>query len=110
MKIWVDAQLSPSISLWITAEFGVESAPLRDLGLRDAEDVTIFDLAREAGAAILTKDKDFVTLVQRFGPPPRIIWLTCGNTSNAALKSLLSATFSDAMHLIEDGEAIVELA
>lgn len=42
MKIWVDAQLSPAIVAWITAEFGVEAKALRDLGLRDATDTQIF--------------------------------------------------------------------
>ena len=109
MKIWIDAQLSPSISYWITSEFGIESAPLRDLGLRDAEDLTIFSSAREEDAVILTKDKDFVLLLERFGPPPRVIWLTCGNTSNLALMALLSATLSEATRLLDEGETIVEL-
>ncbi len=108
MKIWIDAHLSPSISHWITGEFGFESVPLRDLGLCDAEDLTIFNSAREADAVILTKDKDFALLLQHLGPPPRIIWLTCGNTSNVALKALLSVTL-EAVRLLDEGESIVEL-
>lgn len=38
-----------------------------------------------------------------------MIWLTCGNTSNDALKVLLNATFADAITLIERGEALVEI-
>ncbi len=33
----------------------------------------------------LTKDADLAKMVERLGPPPRVIWLRCGNTSNAAL-------------------------
>ncbi|MDF5718318.1 MAG: DUF5615 family PIN-like protein [Rhizonema sp. NSF051] len=30
---------------------------------------------------MITKDSDFVDLVDRLGTPPQIIWLTCGDTS-----------------------------
>jgi predicted nuclease of predicted toxin-antitoxin system len=110
MMIWIDAQLSPSIAHWIIGEFGFESSPLRDLGLRDAEDLIIFNAARQANAIILTKDKDFVLLLEQFGPPPRIIWLACGNTSNSVLKTLLSVTLAEAVRVLEDGESIVEVS
>lgn len=80
--IWVDAQLSPTIAVWIPAELGVQARALRDLGLRDADDTTIFAQARQHDAIILTKDADFPLLLNRLGQPPRVIWLTCGNTTN----------------------------
>ncbi len=42
MKVWVDAQLSPALADWLTAQFDVEASAVRDLGLRDAEDELIF--------------------------------------------------------------------
>jgi predicted nuclease of predicted toxin-antitoxin system len=83
MTIWVDAHLSPAISAWIANTFGVAAVALRDLGLRDAEDPEIFEAAKAQGAIEMNKDSDFVDLVERLGSPPQIIWLTCGNTSNA---------------------------
>jgi predicted nuclease of predicted toxin-antitoxin system len=59
MKIWVDAQLSPVIATWLSAAFGVDAKPVRELGLRDAEDSEIFKAAAAADAVVLTKDKDF---------------------------------------------------
>ena len=82
MKVWVDAQLSPSMAEWLEATFNVEASAVRDLGLRDAEDETIFYRARAEAAVVLTKDIDFVLLQERLGHPPQLIWLTCGNTSN----------------------------
>lgn len=87
--IWVDAHLSPALARWITEEFDHPAQPVRDLGLREAKDRKIFDAARQEETIILTKDADFVELVERLGPPPRIIWLTCGNTSEAVLRVLL---------------------
>jgi len=71
--IWVDAHLSPALAPWITAVFGHPSQSVRDLGLRHAKDKPIFEVARHASAIMLTKDADFVELVERLGPPPQVI-------------------------------------
>lgn len=57
----------------------------------------------------MTKDSDFVDLVERLGVPPQIIWLTCGNTSNARLREILNATLPEALELLQSGEALVEI-
>jgi len=108
--IWIDAQLSPTIATWITDTFGVKALALRDLGLRDAEDVEIFEAAKAKGVILMTKDSDFVDLVERLGEPPRIIWLTCGNTSNARLRQILSLFLPEALELLDSGEKLVEIS
>ena len=110
MILWLDAQLSPRLCPWIRREFGVDVGHVRDLGLRDAEDREIFDKARRAFAVVLSKDEDFVALVERLGPPPQVIWLTCGNVSNARLKKILMAGLAEAMEMIERGERVVEIS
>lgn len=110
MIIWIDAQLSPAIAPWITTTFGVPAAALRDLGLRDATDHEIFMAARREQAIVMTKDSDFTQLLDRYGVPPHVIWLTCGNTSNANLKVILSATLQQALNLLASGEKLVEIS
>lgn len=110
MKIWVDAQLSPAIATWISNTFEVEAVALRDLGLRDAEDSEIFSAAKIKEAIVITKDRDFVDLVDRLGSPPQIIWLTCGNTSNARLREILSEAFPRALEFLAAGETLVEIS
>lgn len=73
MKIWVDAQLSPLIAQWLTSTYGIEAVAVRDLQLRDARNRDIFLSAREAGAILLTKDRDMVDLVTQLGSPPQIL-------------------------------------
>ncbi len=73
MIIWLDAQLPPSAAAWITATFGVEARAVRDLGLREAQDSPIFQAARAAAAVVMTKDRDFVEMLQRLGPPPKVL-------------------------------------
>jgi predicted nuclease of predicted toxin-antitoxin system len=107
--IWVDAQLPPALAPWITKQFGVDAISVRRLGLRDAKDPKIFSAAAEANAIVLTKDDDFVILLERLGPPPRVLWVTCGNTSNEHLRQVLAATLLDALELINAGEILVEI-
>lgn len=65
--------------------------------------------AKAVGAVVMTKDSDFIKLLEELGPPPQIIWLTCGNTSNANLKQILLKTFAQAVSLLEDGDPLVEI-
>jgi predicted nuclease of predicted toxin-antitoxin system len=58
----------------------------------------------------MTKDHDFIPLLDRLGAPPQIIWITCGNTSNARLKEILKATLPKALQLLEAGEKLVEIS
>lgn len=108
--IWIDAHLSPAIATWITNTFGITALALRDLGLRDAEDPEIFEAAKTQGVIFMTKDSDFVDLVERLGSPPQIIWLTCANTSNARLREILSSVLPETLELLRSGEKLVEIS
>lgn len=77
--------------------------------MRDAEDLKIFKAAKAQDVILMTKDSDFVDLVGRLDAPPKIIWLTCGNTSNIRLKEILNITLLDALEFLETGEKLVEI-
>lgn len=111
MIFWIDAQLIPRFAKWLSSEFQVVAKSLRDLGLRNATDQAIFDTAHQSSdlVVIVTKDEDFVNLVTLRGAPPKIIWVTCGNTSNALLMELFSATFADARIRLDSGDDVVEI-
>lgn len=111
MKIWIDAQLSPAIAAWINRSYDdIEAESVGSLGLRDALDHQIFHQARQREVVIMSKDRDFLKLIEQHGPPPQIIWITCGNTSNTKMKQILSASLPKTKELLEEGEAIVELS
>lgn len=109
MILWIDAQLSPALAPWLVATFGLQAKTLRDIGLRDASDKEIFVAAQQAGAVVMTKDSDFVDLLKVHGTPPQILWITCGNTSNAHLRQILLRTFPQAIVLLHSGEKLVEI-
>ena len=110
MNIWIDAQLPPALANWLTKTFSVKATSLRELNLRDAQDIEIFKAARLAKSVIMTKDSDFIDLVCRLGTPPQILWLTCGNVTNRNLQKLLSATLPNAIEKLKQEETIVEIS
>ena len=102
--------MSPAVAAWLTQNFAVNGVALRDLGLRDATDRDIFFAARSTPAVVMTKDGDFVVLLESFGPPPQVIWVTCGNTSNANLRKILTSAMPQALRLLQAGEPLVEIS
>ena len=110
MILWVDAQLSPHLAPWMADTLGVEAYSARWLGYRDATDEDIFAAARDAGAIVLTKDRDFPDLLERYGPPPKVIWVTMGNTTNARMREVLQRLLPTALELLAKGESLVELS
>lgn len=103
MIIWIDAQLSPSLALWINQNFiGIEAKSVRSVGLRDASDLEIFKEAKKAGAVVMTKDVDFVNLQRKYGSPPQIILVMSGNTSNAVMREILSKRLEIALISLKD--------
>ena len=110
MIIWVDAQLPPTLAAWIVETFGVTALSLKELGLRDAKDIEIFEAAVQPNLVIMSKDSDFVDLVCRLGSPPQILWLTCGNVTNKNLRRILTSTLPDAIVQLQQGESVVEIS
>ena len=110
MTLWLDAQLPPAMARWIGEQaWGEEAVPVREIGLRDASDPEIFRRARAANAVVMTKDRDFIRLLDEQGPPPQVIWLRLGNSSNAALQQVLTTTLPQALELLRSGEPWVEI-
>ena len=110
MILWLDAQLSPALANWITEQFTpIQAVPVRELGLRNADDREIFAQARSAEAVVMTKDRDFLHLLFEQGPPPQVIWLRVGNSSNQALQAVLLRTLEQALASLRDGEPWVEV-
>jgi len=109
VTLWLDNQLPPALAAWMRTALAVDCVPVRDLNLHRATDLEIFMAARDAKVVVMTKDGDFVGLVDRHGAPPQVILVTCGNTSNARLRHLLGRAWPTILPMIERGEKLVEL-
>jgi predicted nuclease of predicted toxin-antitoxin system len=84
MRFLVDAQLPPALARFLR-DRRHDAKAVREVGLRDAEDVDIWNYALKEGAAVITKDEDFALRAMSSNPCPAIIWLRVGNCSNRAL-------------------------
>ncbi len=109
MKVWIDAQLPPSLARVLSQKFGVEATHLIELGLAGSKDEAIYIAARAAKAIVVTKDSDFVRLLEQHGPPPRVLWITLGNVSNRELARVLERRWERVCAHFESGEPLVEL-
>ena len=54
---------------------------------------------------LVSKDSDFLDRVTRLGPPPQLLYVTCGNTSTCFLKEVFVWVFPEARQLLREGEA-----
>jgi predicted nuclease of predicted toxin-antitoxin system len=109
VRVWVDAQLPPALARSVSQSFGVEALHVSELRLVSGKDEAIFLAARAAGAIVTTKDSDFVRLLERHGPPPKILWITLGNLRNVELTESLEKRWERVMAHFEAGESLVEL-
>jgi predicted nuclease of predicted toxin-antitoxin system len=58
VTLWLDAQISPAMAVWLRMRFDLDVHAVRDLGLRDADDPEIFAAAKSAGVVVMTRDGD----------------------------------------------------
>ncbi|MFT3685085.1 MAG: DUF5615 family PIN-like protein [Phycisphaerales bacterium] len=111
MKIWLDAQLSPIVARWLCDEFKFDVQSLRAKGLAQASDHRIFAEAKKDGIdVIISKDADIVQIVESSTPPPRLVWLTCGNRSSAQVMTILRKHLPRALDMLSAGATVVEIS
>lgn len=71
------------------------SAHLSEVGLLGANDLAIWEYARDRRLVLVTKDEDFQRLSILFGPPPKVVWIRLGNCSTNDISRLLRARQAD---------------
>jgi predicted nuclease of predicted toxin-antitoxin system len=99
MKLLSDQNLSPRLPR-LLADIYAESTYVREVGLRDADDIAIWHYAKVQGYAIVSKDSDFQQRSLLQGAPPKFIWLRVGNCTVRTIDSLLRG-YSAAIHTFD---------
>jgi uncharacterized protein (DUF433 family)/predicted nuclease of predicted toxin-antitoxin system len=100
IKILLDANISWKLAEILKPIYG-ECDHVDFIGLNvPAMDKDIWNYALNNGYIIITKDTDFVDLMELKGFPPKIVLLKTGNNGSQSLAELLKSTKS----LIEDLE------
>lgn len=109
MRFIIDAQLPAALARALTLA-GHPSEAVRDLGLREADDDSIWNHAATQNLVIITKDEDFARRVWQTSQGPAVVWLRIGNCSNRALLEHLMPLLEDIVERIHLGDRIVEVS
>jgi predicted nuclease of predicted toxin-antitoxin system len=84
VRFLIDAQLPPGLARYLISR-GHEAEHVFDLALATASDRQIWECAFAQGAALITKDEDFVTMrALSRGGGPAIVWVRVGNSTTRA--------------------------
>jgi predicted nuclease of predicted toxin-antitoxin system len=87
MKLLFDQNLSFKLCLRLKDYFP-NSEQVRLLGMAEASDQDIWQHAAAQGFTIVSLDSDFADMASLLGPPPKVLWLRCGNQSTAKIELL----------------------
>ena len=108
MRVLVDAQLPRSLARWL-GERGLSATSVRELGLRDSDDGSIWNFAIAGNWTVLTKDEDFVARCVRHSPAPSVVWLRLGNCTNRVLFAWLGQLLPEIKNRLNAGERFIEV-
>ncbi len=108
MRFLVDAQLPPALARLLAAH-GHQAEHVADIGLRDAEDSSIWRYALLHQAIIVTKDEDFPHRLSQSLDAPIIVWLRLGNTSRNALIQWFEPLLPQIVQHIQQGDRLIEV-
>ena len=100
MKILLDANISWKIAKNLDPIFGkCEHVDFIKINI-PANDLEIWNYAKENEYIIITKDNDFIDLLEKNGFPPKVVLLKTGNNRSSDLEALLIK----AINMIKDLE------
>ncbi len=111
IELWLDMQLSPALAKWIQLTFGIRAISSYDLFVNNEKDEVIFLKAKnQTNVILISKDHDFLDIMERLQPPPKLIWLTMGNCSNNQMQKIMEKTLVPALsELINTPTTIIEI-
>jgi predicted nuclease of predicted toxin-antitoxin system len=88
MKLLLDQNLSFKLCRALADVFP-GTTQVRLVGWADAVDITVWEHAKANGLTLVSLDSDFAEMAALSGPPPKVIWLRCGNRPTATVEMLL---------------------
>lgn len=94
MRLLFDEQLSEALVAKLAGAFP-DALHVRLLERGGASDADVWDLARDCGCTLVTKDADFHRLSLLRGAPPKVVWLRVGNASTADVARLIEKHADD---------------
>lgn len=109
MRFLVDAQLPPALARFLTST-GHQAEHVYDIGMGAVSDRAIWNYALQNNAVIITKDEDFVSLVNIYPNAPPVVWIRVGNIGKQALLQWIEPMMARIIGEIESGEKLIEIS
>jgi predicted nuclease of predicted toxin-antitoxin system len=88
VKLLFDQNLSFKLCRQLADVFP-DSNQIRLLGMEEADDRFIWEYAKANDFILVSQDVDFADMATLYGPPPKVIWLRCGNQPTKAIEKRL---------------------
>jgi predicted nuclease of predicted toxin-antitoxin system len=104
MKLLFDENLSHKL-VRLLADLFPDSAHVRDVGLKAADDPVVWEYAKDNDLMIVSKDSDMHQRSFVFGYPPKVVWVRLGNCSTSDVEQLLRRRFVSIQAFYEDVNA-----
>jgi len=103
VKLLLDENISPRLAD-VLQDIYPDSAHVHNCGLGSADDLTIWQYAKDNGFAVVSKDSDFQERSILLGAPPKIIWLRTTNCTSAEIEDLLRAALPTIKRFIQEDQ------
>ena len=103
MKLLFDQNLSRKLVKHL-ADLFPDSSHVQFHGLAEKTDTEVWEFAKRNGFCIVTHDADFPERCRLYGPPPKVIWLRCGNAPTNTVEALLRSAEIAIRELHADAE------
>jgi predicted nuclease of predicted toxin-antitoxin system len=102
VRLLFDANLSPRLTALLQDVFP-GSVHVLEIGNLAADDLLIWNYARDNGLTIVSKDSDFHRMSFVLGAPPQVIWLGVGNCPTGMIERTLRENLAE-IELFEKSE------
>jgi predicted nuclease of predicted toxin-antitoxin system len=108
MKLLFDQNLSFKLCSQL-ADLFPGSNHVRVAALDRAHDRVLWQFAKANDYAVVSLDSDFAEMAALLGPPPKVIWLRCGNQPTTFIGRLLRDHFDAITAFEADSAACLEI-
>lgn len=101
MRLLFDQNLSPKLPERLSDIFP-DSTHVRTFRYQKASDSLLWDMARDSGYMIVTKDGDFSDRSTLYGFPPKVVWFKRGNCSTTDVEAILRVRCAEIQRFADD--------
>ncbi len=103
MKLLFDQNISYRIEKKLNSNFDF-SKHISSVGLKDSEDIEIWNFAKKESFTIVTFDSDFYDISLINGCPPKIIWIRMGNLTTTQIYDFLNTKILVIRNFLENSD------